>query len=173
MWLVSFLDNETKCIEIEKHVHFIRSHVKSYSQPSICGHLATDNMSRAGYFECLVRLKADFRTKHQASRHSASQQLGTVRKPYWIFGDRSISVSCFRCFISPLLEYLFQCESEATWDLCHSRNVSSVCMMYKIIANQFHLLNASIPNTCIATRGSMIASNSPCTLLAEDKVSHW
>ncbi len=121
---------------------------------------------------------------------SASQKLGVVRKAYRIFGDQSISASCFRCFILPLLEYCapvwssaavshlrlidrvvssarFLCGGEAAWDLGHRRNVSSVCMLYKIHANQLHPLNASIPNAFVPTRNTRLASNSHARCLQQ------
>ncbi len=114
---------------------------------------------------------------------SSPQKLGIVRKAYRIFGDQSISASCFRCFILPLLEYCapvwssavvshlrltdrvvssarFLCGGEAAWDLGHRGNVSTVCMLYKIHANQFHPLNASIPNAFVPSRDTRLASDS-------------
>ncbi len=57
--------------------------------------------------------------------------------------------------------------AKAAWDLGHRRNVSSVCMLYKIHANQLHPLNASIPNAFVSTRNTRLASNSHARYLQQ------
>ena len=113
---------------------------------------------------------------------SASQKLGLIRKANQVFKDGSISATCLRSFILPLLEYCshnwsssadshlrlldrvissanFLCIGSGNYDLTHRRNISSVCMLFKIRANVYHPLNDMIPHPINFSRRTRLAVN--------------
>ena len=119
--------------------------------------------------------KLTFESHIRAIVSSASRKLGILRKAYTILQDASISVTCFRCFILPLLEYCapvwssaaashlrlidkvfrtaqFLCNGNVLCNLSHRRDISCLCMLYKIRASLSHPLHGSIPALYVATR---------------------
>ena len=113
---------------------------------------------------------------------SASRKIGLMRKAYSIFSDVSISRRCFNCFVLPHLEYCatvwssaaasyirlvdkvlntgqFLCDSKPLCDLGHRRNVSTVCMLYKIRSNPSHPLHTCVPGQYVPARNTRLASS--------------
>ena len=114
---------------------------------------------------------------------AASQRLGSLRKSWRVFDDRSFFGRCFRGFISPVLEYcsavccsaadthlklldrtvigarfltggVFEC------DIAHRRSVAVLCMLYKIICNPMHHLYRALPGPYVPVRvtpGGLVA----------------
>ena len=52
-------------------------------------------------FDCKMTFEKHLRWVSRA----ASQRLGTLRKFWRVFHDRSLLVRCFRCFVMPVLDY--------------------------------------------------------------------
>ena len=107
--------------------------------------------------------------KHLRSvSRAASQRLGTFRKSWRVFHDRSLLGRSFRGFVLPVLEYcsavwcsaadthlkqldravsgarfltggVFEC------DISHRRSVAVLCMLCRIRCNPVHPLNAALP----------------------------
>lgn len=107
---------------------------------------------------------------------TASQRLGLIRKSFRVFEDNSVSASCLRAFVLPLLEYcapvwssaaathvalvdkVFQsantlCGGGVLCNLSHRRDVSKLCMFFKILSNTHHpLLNCVVENNALKIR---------------------
>ena len=104
---------------------------------------------------------------------TASQRLGLLRKSFKVFEDNSVSASCLRAFVLPLLEYcapvwssaaathlslvdrVFKsanalCGGSVHCNLSHRRDVSKLCMFFKILSNTHHpLVNCVIEDNSL------------------------
>ena len=110
-----------------------------------------------------------------------AQKVGILRKCRRIFGDEAILMNCFNSFILPCLEYCSPVWSSAAdshlklldkslsaikflipnlrTDLWHRRRISSLCLLYKIAANEHHPLHASLPDFFIPARNTRYAAS--------------
>jgi hypothetical protein len=113
----------------------------------------------------------------------ASQRLGILRKSHKLFSDNSVTASCFRCFVLPLLEYCspvwssaaqthlnlvdavfrtasFLCGDEVTCNLKHRRSVGKLSLLFKIINNKSHPLNSNVPDLKKFSKHTRLAESS-------------
>ena len=128
-------------------------------------------------FDCKLTFEQHIRSITSA----AGKKLGILRKCFKIFGDKAISISCFRCFILPLLEYCspvwssaaashlklldkiistasFLCGCSSLGNLSHRRVVGALCMLYKIKHNANHFLHSSLPLPHVPARMTRLAA---------------
>ena len=98
-----------------------------------------------------------------------------MRRANKIFNNISVNSNCFTAFVLPLLEYCapvwssaapshlrlldrvlsgarFLTDRARSYNLWHRRDISSLCMLYKIRANSNHFLHQYIPRTMCRTR---------------------
>ena len=137
----------------------------------------------------LVKLGVTFDSKMTFEKHlrsvsrAASQRLGTLRKSWRVFHDRSLLGRCFLGFVLPVLEHcsavwcsvddthrklldrvvsgarfltggVFECY------IAHRRSVAVLCMLHKIRCNPMHVLNGALPGPHVpvrVTRGALVA----------------
>ena len=136
----------------------------------------------------LVILGETFDSKMPFERHlrsvsrAAFHRLGSLRKSWRVFHDRSLLVRCFLGFVLTVLEYCstvwwsaadthlklldravsgarFQTEGVFELDIAHP-SVALLCMLYKIRCNQMHPLNVALPEPYApvrVTRGALVA----------------
>ena len=134
----------------------------------VIGHNVIADCSTLKILGVLFDSKLIFESHLRAIAASASQKLGLVRKASTIFGSSSVSMTCFRSFILPFLEYcspvwisaapchLKLLDSVAnraryffsdlsSFNLDHRRMVSTLCMFRKIFFSDDHPLSCFIP----------------------------
>lgn len=113
---------------------------------------------------------------------SSSRSLGIMRRAAKIFDSTDVLVSCFRSFVLSRLEYCApvwnsatnvhlnlidrvvrradeMCDGVLDCDLRHRRDVSSLCMLYKVWQNESHPLHCELVRhiPLRVTRGSAVA----------------
>ena len=122
--------------------------------------------------------------KHLCSVESAAaQRLGSMRKSWQLFHDRSLLLRSFWSFVLPVLEHcsavwcsaadshhklLYSVVRSAGFlaggvlecKLAHRRFVAELCMLFKVKSNPMHPLSIALPLPYVAahvTRGALIA----------------
>ena len=119
--------------------------------------------------------KMTFEKHLRSVSRAACQRLGTLRKSWWVFHDRSLLGRCFRCFVLPVLEYCSAvwCSADDTdlklldravsgaWfltggvfecDIAYRRSVAVLCVLYKTRCNPMHPLNGALPIPYVPVR---------------------
>ncbi len=167
----------TKCLLVSRSRTALPPHGNLFYEGSML--VKSDALTILGV---LFDAKLTFASHIRSLVSSASQKLGILRKVYSFFRDAAISASCYRCFILPLLEYCapvwrsaaachlhlldrivhtagFLCDQSILGDLSHRRDVSSVCMLFKIRSNPFHPLYDSLPELHVPARNTRLASS--------------
>ena len=130
-----------------------------------------------------VDAKVTFEKHLRFVSSAAAQRVGSMRKSWQVFHDRSLLLRSFQSFVLPVLEYCsavwcsaadshlklldrdvrsagFLAGGVLECNLAHRRPVAELCMLFKMKSNLMHPSSDALPlpyvPTCV-TRGALVA----------------